>query len=641
VGTPLIAPGLQAQPADVSPEIVKQLPMKAKPLDAISIDRNGKTYTLVRFLDDENNLQTQAFAPDFQPIAESAIPQKSRPWISDELRSLMDKTLDSNARFTVDIGLQTETVDDNLPLTIGSGEIFPMEELRKGKKPSFQLNGHSVDADTLLKTQATQRNNQLKQLKDLGKRHAEKLATLAERRGWTNNKIIAAARKELADGDNNHTITLTLTRNQIERLAQEDRDFISEIEVHAEPQNTLAQAMFHTGVNPHALSYANHQGAGIGIYMTELNCPNPGYISNYTRLGGTTDNHSELVSSILRGASPQSWVYCRSGLTLPSYDDIWGDPITYQCGVEDWEGQDIPVYCTYSPQDIKVVNMSAGYLGTGRYYTSIDRDWDDFVYNNPIATFLAAGNNHPLQGLDVATPAKSLNVTSIGNYDDANSTIHATSSYINSLIGNEKPEISFPGTNITAGGHTNTGTSFASPHAAAAAADFMSAWPQFQSAPARMKALMLSAPREDIIGGIDKVGVGGFDYLSANGGWSWWWTGLNGAFSYMDSQDYLPNNGRIDVKKHLDASLSKVWISLAWLNRGTYIFNSNGNIGMDMDLIVYDPNGNLINQSATLNNPYEMLSFDPQISGEYRFSIARTRNNDTASKIDMGLVLNY
>ncbi|MEQ1528565.1 MAG: hypothetical protein ABL925_04555 [Methylococcales bacterium] len=41
VGTPLVAPSLQAQPADLSPVIVKQLPMKAKTLDAITIDRNG------------------------------------------------------------------------------------------------------------------------------------------------------------------------------------------------------------------------------------------------------------------------------------------------------------------------------------------------------------------------------------------------------------------------------------------------------------------------------------------------------------------------------------------------------------------------------------------------------------------------
>lgn len=291
--------------------------------------------------------------------------------------------------------------------------------------------------------------------------------------------------------------------------------------------------------------------------------------------------------------------------------------------------------------------MSGGYTGFGTNYSQIDQEWDDFVYNNPVATILAAGNqpNNPANGWNVWSPAKALNILTVGNYNDANNTINPTSCHINPSTQNEKPEISFPGTNITAGGHANfTGTSMASPHAAAAAADFMGAWPRFQSAPARMKALMLSAPREDIVGGVGTVGVGGFDYLSAKVGWSWWWSGSNGQFGAMDSWDYLPNNGRIDVRSYLNASLPKVWVSLAWLNRGTFMFQNQWHwnpIGMDMNLFVYDPNGNLIAQSASLNNPYEMVSFDPQVTGYYRVSIARTANNDPASRIDMGLVLNY
>jgi hypothetical protein len=181
----------------------------------------------------------------------------------------------------------------------------------------------------------------------------------------------------------------------------------------------------------------------------------------------------------------------------------------------------------------------------------------------------------------------------------------------------------------------------AAPHAAAAAADFMGAWPQFQSAPARMKALMLSAPREDIAGGVGAVGVGGFDYQSAKGGWSWWWDGANGDFNTFDTQDYLGTNGGIDVSYNLNASLSRVWVSLAWLNRGTYTFDHNGAVGMNMDLQVFGPNGNLITQSTSTFNPYEMVSFDPQVTGLYRFRITRSANNDTASKIAMGLVLNW
>lgn len=645
LGTPGLAPYAQAE--TLAPEIVEQLPAQAKTLDVIMAERDGKTYTFVRVLDAKSNLQTHVFDSAFRPIAEDAVPQKPRLWISKRLRGLMDSDINPDARFKVDIGLKAETIDDRIPLTIGSGEILPLEEVRNGRKPQYQLNGRKVDADMLVKIEASNRNTQQEQLIQLANHQVDILDLLVARHGWKNHEAIVASRKALLDGGNQRTITLTLAREEIERLATEDRDLIEGVEVHADPQNSLAQALLSTGVNPHALNYANHQGAGIGIYMTEINCPNPGHISNYTRLGGATDPHSENVSAILRGVSPQSWVYCRDGLSLPSYNDIWGDPTTYQCGGgEDPDDQvDPPIYCSYTPQDIQVVNMSAGYIGLGTNYSSIDRDWDDFVYNNPISTFLAAGNyKYPeTPNWDVKTPAKALNILTVGNYNDVDNTIHWSSNHVNPNTQNEKPEISFPGTNVDAGGYALTGTSQASPHAAAAAADFMGAWPQFQSAPARMKALMLSAPREDIIGGVGTVGVGGFDYLSAKVGWSWWWRGSNGDFSLMDSQDYLPNNGRIDVKQYLNASLSKAWVSLAWLNRGTYIYQSQANwnpIGMDMNLYVYDPNGNLIAQSASFNNPYEMVSFDPQVNGYYRISIARTANNDPGSMIDMGLVLN-
>jgi Subtilase family len=192
-----------------------------------------------------------------------------------------------------------------------------------------------------------------------------------------------------------------------------------------------------------------------------------------------------------------------------------------------------------------------------------------------------------------------------------------------------KPELSLPGTNITAGGFTSSGTSFATPHAAAFAADLMSAWTWYQLKPYLVKAAMLAGGSKTIGGDIDRVGVGGADFWRTfYGGKGYWWSGTNAAFAGFDAADPLPRNGYVDVLQDLPASRPNVRASLVWLNRGTYTYDHRADahaIGMDFDLAVFDPNGTLITSSASFDNPFELLRFDTTVSGAYRFRIARRR----------------
>jgi hypothetical protein len=273
-----------------------------------------------------------------------------------------------------------------------------------------------------------------------------------------------------------------------------------------------------------------------------------------------------------------------------------------------------------------------------------DRDWDNFVYNKAVASFNSAGNTGFANGY-CKSPAKGLNIITIGNYNDANNTISGSSSYKNAETGNNKPELSGPGVNVTAGGHTKSGTSMSSPHAAAFSADLMSAYPWLKSKPFLVKGLMMAGATKSISGGSDKVGAGGADFASAYYSfWSYWWMGGNSAFSGWDAGDAFPNNGYVEAQHTLNAATSNVRVVLTWLNRGSYTYDHRSDahpIGTDLDLIVFDPNGTAVASSSSWDNPYEMVNFDPQVTGTYRFAIRRYANRDTQSKLHMALVINW
>jgi subtilisin family serine protease len=98
--------------------------------------------------------------------------------------------------------------------------------------------------------------------------------------------------------------------------------------------------------------------------------------------------------------------------------------------------------------------------------------------------------------------------------------------------------LSAPGTNITAGGFTMTGTSMASPHAAAMAADLISKYSFYRLRPHAVNAVMIGGATDAISSGKDKVGVGGIDFLSAAyNGWHYYYQGGNGAFNTLDKGD--------------------------------------------------------------------------------------------------------
>ena len=417
------------------------------------------------------------------------------------------------------------------------------------------------------------------------------------------------------------SIKLTLTKNSIEKISTHKN--VLGIELELESGNGIDDAMLDTRIDPYALNYSGRSGSGIGIYMTETGCSDAGYISNYTNLGSTSTDvdHANVVASIIREISPDAYLYCRPNATLPltsDLDGVSGNP------------------------PIHIATRSHGYWGSSNY-GAYDRDWDNLVYEDGVATFILAGNSG--NGTDnIWSPGKGYNVVTVGSYIDSTDTIASSSSALDPVnTGNQKPELSAPGVSINVNGYTNqSGTSFATPHAAAFTADFMSPWLMFR--PAATKAYLLATSRKSVSGGSDAAGVGGLDFYDLYYAYdNHYWTGPNNSFQGFDSEDVNPNNGFIDREFYMSSSVSSVRVAFAWLNDGDYTYSHRNGafpMGMDMDIYVRDPNGKLVGSSTSIDNPYEIVEFDPTVSGTYIVQIKRTANRDSSSAFYAGLSIN-
>ncbi len=107
-----------------------------------------------------------------------------------------------------------------------------------------------------------------------------------------------------------------------------------------------------------------------------------------------------------------------------------------------------------------------------------------------------------------------------------------------------------------------------------------------------------------------------------------------------------PNNGVIDYKVHFNCGFpgwEDIRIVLSWLNRGTYTYDHRNDpypLGMDFDMVLLDPNGNCIADSASRYDSFEVINFTPVTEGYYTIRIQRVWHRDTDSKISMALAVN-
>ena len=618
--------------ADTPETTISGLLPEALGINVVSRMVGGKNYHFVTYHDELGNINTKIFDTDFVEVQEDEIPISEPKVISDEVIKAFVKNTTGKQRLSVGISFPTVLYPEHS--FVAEGYI---DELGKS---FIYVDGELIDEfqQELLKKEHDQIQDEY-----LSELLSVKSATWLELRKKNTNPNFDKA-MEIAQNYGKSSFVAEMTENEMIELLENVHGMISSVELYHEPEENLANAMLATNVDPWMFD-SGYQGQGIGIYMTETNCPpyNNGVLTtqNYYSFTSTfSEQHPQLVSYVIRTVSPQSFLYCRNGSDLPHIT-----PINELNGV------------TGKPP-IKVINASFSYDTSE--YTGETRDWDQFIYDHNVTIVNSAGNTGEASGY-VGEPSAALNSITVGNYVMGQTvyvfgnpitllpSINSTSSYVNPETGNQKPEVVAPGTNLilpnftSSGNGSYTGTSFSAPHVAAIVADYMSEFNILKDKPHLTKAFILAAATDVVTGDSTKVGEGGVDYLNGYAGINTIWEtspATTTQWNSLDAQDYLPNNGYLDYNFYVHSSKTKVKVAISWVTNGIYTYNHKNAtypIGTDLDMCVYDPNGSLVGCSASRFNNYETITFVPSVTGAYRVRVSKYALRDSSSKLYIGL----
>jgi hypothetical protein len=360
----------------------------------------------------------------------------------------------------------------------------------------------------------------------------------------------------------------------------------------------------------------NEDGRNVGVWVRDDGYPKiPSPFGNSidttrltkldTNLAGT--DHTTLVVSALQSTAPRAHLYVGSGNSCFIRDNLSSltSPRVYVSS-HSWSWSDS--------------NVST--------YGECARQWDNFVYNQGIATFFLAHN----QANFVTTPGKGYNIVAVGGYNPTTNTMYADSNYKNPETGAEKPEIVAPGADLKIGTWTGSGTSISTPLAAGFAADLISFDTNFFGyKPELVKATMMAAGLKNIEGAApisDKDGAGAIHYRGAYCSYRSWQGNFN---------QFFDANGNIDVPFSLQGGLH-YRIAISWLVSGDYTFvNKRNSIDLDLSLRL---GSTQIASSASIFQTFEILDLAASQSQTGAHTVRITRfwrgNND---KNAIGLVV--
>jgi hypothetical protein len=246
---------------------------------------------------------------------------------------------------------------------------------------------------------------------------------------------------------------------------------------------------------------------------------------------------------------------------------------------------------------------------------------------------------------------KGYNSLAIGNHDDSADNMSGSSVFRNASSPHgdrELPEISANGTGVTAVGSSDSGTSFAAPAVAGITALIQEADSRLQVWPEGCRAILLAGANRSVSGGTwwndvsfgfdSKVGAGAANAYNSyaitenqvgrNGiaerGWD------AGTLSSRDFDSNRMSRFTYRVRTPISGGslFARVKIALAWDSHTWLFFSSN--LTLDLDLLVYDSNNNLIASSESWDNSYEIAEFRAQANRTYTIKIRRwSGSNDT------------
>jgi subtilisin family serine protease len=290
----------------------------------------------------------------------------------------------------------------------------------------------------------------------------------------------------------------------------------------------------------------------------------------------------------------------------------------------------------------RILSLSWGdQVNSMRILSANDRFFDDMVFNRLRTVVKSAGNHGETDSEDigrVTSPGLAYNVLTVGGFDDQNTTgwpddqMAPFSSWgdpLSSSGDREKPEVVAPSDEIRSttdgspwlGEGGGNGTSWAAPVVAGLAALIIDANAALELWPEAIKAIVMASAIHNIEDDSrlsEKDGAGGVDAQTAvnlarelnNNGWE--------AFNYSC---VAPTNTNVPIS--LSAN-KRTRVVIAWSTNPDY-FDYEDRPSADLDLQVLAPSGAIVATSTSFDNTYEIVDFQPTVSGVHTVRIVRSR----------------
>jgi subtilisin family serine protease len=267
---------------------------------------------------------------------------------------------------------------------------------------------------------------------------------------------------------------------------------------------------------------------------------------------------------------------------------------------------------------------------------SFERFYDKIVQDNWRTVVVAAGNSG--LGNRVLNPSQAYNVITVGAFNDrgwpwAMAGFSSSGNPVSQFGDREKPEVAAPGVGIvTTIGNTSTGTgltsasgvsgtSFAAPMVAGAAALVMRRHPWLQVWPESVKAIFMATATTNLEGAARLSahdGAGGInadfaDRVAGHGNGTW------GGSSYSCASPFLWTASTVNVQAG-----RRVRVAMAWdANPSAANTNYSNRPGSDLDMQILAPNNAVVASSLSWDNTFEIVDFVAPMSGNYRLRVTK------------------